>query len=408
MKFFTQYLTLIITLFFGYSNSIPTFPEERASVEKRALSVPIFSKLNSLSPSATGDGDYAIALSELQFAIPTASPTSPQQALSSLSSIYEASPTPQNLYAAMAEYIEAGITSDNTASVLQYISGALDGENSDTNVNPRDPDVAIYPKASPNDAPYDLTEEQLREAIYIPSTFRYGDGLQPIILVPGTGSTGYFTFAGNYIPLLQGSSIGDPVWLNIPGYLLNDAQTNAEYVAYAINYIYGISNNREVAVFGWSQGNIDTQWAFKYWPSTRNRTTDFVAFSPDYHGTILANFIALGEPLPPSVLQQEYNRYITDRSDTFHQQADNCVQVTSSTHSGIMAAIALMFQPPMCTQAFTTKLWSPSKARRRPRIYRMHEVLAYLIMKFNLSALASLQVPSTRMKAYFTMPWDTR
>ncbi|KYG47165.1 hypothetical protein M433DRAFT_164586 [Acidomyces richmondensis BFW] len=283
MKFFTQYLTLIITLFFGYSNSIPTFPEERAN------------------------GDYAIALSELQFAIPTASPTSPQQALSSLSSIYEASPTPQNLYAAMAEYIEAGITSDNTASVLQYISGALDGENSDTNVNPRDPDVAIYPKASPNDAPYDLTEEQLREAIYIPSTFRYGDGLQPIILVPGTGSTGYFTFAGNYIPLLQGSSIGDPVWLNIPGYLLNDAQTNAEYVAYAINYIYGISNNREVAVFGWSQGNIDTQWAFKYWPSTRNRTTDFVAFSPDYHGTILANFIALGEPLPPSVLQQEYN-----------------------------------------------------------------------------------------------------
>lgn len=88
---------------------------------------------------------------------------------------------------------------------------------------------------------------------------------------------------------------------------MNDAQTNAEYIAYAINYIYGISNKRQVAVFAWSQGNINTQWAFKYWPSTRSHVTDHVAFSPDYHGTTLANFIALGEPLPPSVLQQEYN-----------------------------------------------------------------------------------------------------
>jgi hypothetical protein len=108
------------------------------------------------------------------------------------------------------------------------------------------------------------------------------------------------------IPLLQGSDIADPVWLNIPGYLLNDAQTNAEYVAYAINYIYGISNQRPVAIGAWSQGNIDAQWAYKYWPSTRDRVTDHIGFSPDYAGTVLANVIAIpGEPLPPSILQQE-------------------------------------------------------------------------------------------------------
>lgn len=313
MEPFNLYLILIVSAFFEHSNGVPTSAGGRVVLEKRAPGDIAFSELNDLSPSVTANDEYAIALSELQSVIPTASPTSPQQALSTLSALYEASPTPQNLYAAMAEYIEAGLTTVNAASALEYISGALDGENSDTNVNPRNPDITIYPKAGPNDAPYDLTEEELREAIYIPSTFKYGNGAQPVILVPGTGSTGYFTFAGNYIPLLQGSSVGDPVWLNIPGYLLNDAQTNAEYVAYAINYIYGISNNREVAVFGWSQGNIDVQWAFKYWPSTRNRTTDFVAFSPDYHGTILANFIALGEPLPPSVLQQEYNRYVGDK-----------------------------------------------------------------------------------------------
>jgi hypothetical protein len=36
--------------------------------------------------------------------------------------------------------------------------------------------------------------------------------------------------------------------------------------------------------------------------------TDHVAFSPDYHGTIEANFLAApGEPLPPGILQQDYN-----------------------------------------------------------------------------------------------------
>lgn len=87
---------------------------------------------------------------------------------------------------------------------------------------------------------------------------------------------------GNYIPLLQGSSIADPVWLNIPGFLLADAQLHAEYIAYAVNYIYGISNKRKVSVAAWSQGSIDGQWAWKYWPSARAKVTDFITFSGDY------------------------------------------------------------------------------------------------------------------------------
>lgn len=48
-----------------------------------------------------------------------------------------------------------------------------------------------------------------------------------MILVPGTGDTGCFTFDGNFIPLLTGQSYADPVWLNIPDYLLDDIQFNA-------------------------------------------------------------------------------------------------------------------------------------------------------------------------------------
>lgn len=108
------------------------------------------------------------------------------------------------------------------------------------------------------------------------------------------------------IPLLQGSSIADPVWLNIPGYLLGDVQQNAEYVAYAVNYISGISGNRNVSVAGWSQGSLDGQWAWKYWPSARGLVTDFITFSGDFAGSIFGTFLATpGIPLPPAYVQQE-------------------------------------------------------------------------------------------------------
>lgn len=108
------------------------------------------------------------------------------------------------------------------------------------------------------------------------------------------------------IPLLQGSTVADPVWLNIPGLLLGDAQQHAEFVAYAVNYISGISGKRQVSVAAWSQGSIDSQWAFKYWTSARKLTTDLITFSGDYAGTINANFLATpGIALPPAVLQQQ-------------------------------------------------------------------------------------------------------
>lgn len=99
------------------------------------------------------------------------------------------------------------------------------------------------------------------------------------------------------------------MWLNIPDQLLDDAQVNAEYVAYAVNYISGITSCN-VSVITWSQGGLDTQWALKYWPSTRNVVSNFIANSPDYHGTVLAYALCPAFPnlpCPPSIIQQEYN-----------------------------------------------------------------------------------------------------
>lgn len=211
-----------------------------------------------------------------------ASPDSPEAALSALKHTLSNDGVLSVLDVA-SKITEAGLV---PPEILSFLNGYFDSElNSVHNQNPP-PRANIYPSKSNQDAPYSLPEETLRSAIHIPPSFNYGrNGKTPVILVPGTaipaGSTYHFSFSklGNSTPV-------DVVWVNIPHASLSDAQVNAEYVAYAINYISTLCANKDVAVISWSQGGLDTQWALKYWPSTRSSVQDFIALSPDFHGTI--------------------------------------------------------------------------------------------------------------------------
>lgn len=130
--------------------------------------------------------------------------------------------------------------------------------------------------------------------------------------------------------LFAGSDIADPVYVNIPGNLLRDEQTNAEYAAYAINYISSITSSN-VTVMSWSAGGPVTQWALKYWPSTRSHVSDFIPISPDFKGTLQGNLVASpGIPSPPAVHQQILNaRFIqTLRSNG----GDSAYVPTTSIH----------------------------------------------------------------------------
>lgn len=262
------------------------------------------------------------------------------EASKTIKSLFSTQPT--NFYRNVLQLIENDFVPGDLHNVAKTYSL---GCNSGKNVNKRSPKSKVYPKKSSKDAPYTLTEAQLREVIYIPETFTYGKK-PPIIGVPGTGSTGCLTFASNFFKLWRDVPYADPVWLNIPGFMLADAQVNAEYIAYAINYISGISSGKHVAVIAWSQGNIDTQWAFKYWPSTRSVVTDFISISPDFHGTSLAYLVCPGFPsllCVPGVIQQDYHsKFIaTLRSDggdsayvpttTIYSATDEIVQPQSGS-----------------------------------------------------------------------------
>lgn len=269
----------------------------------------VFSEIN----SAVSAGDLGALTSALKQVKATATPTDVSHASATLAAINSASPSSLVEYA--ASLAANGLVVNDIESLLTSLLGQFTDANSLTNSNP-DPKTPVYPQKGACDAPYSLSETALREAIHIPSTFTYG-AKPPVILFPGTGNTGYQSFSGNLIPLLTGVSYADPVWVNIPGQLLNDAQSNAEYAAYAVNYISSLTSSN-VSMIAWSQGNIDSQWAYKYWPSTRNVTSDHVAISPDYKGTVLADFADLsGLTNDPSVLQQEYfSKFITTlRSD---------------------------------------------------------------------------------------------
>ncbi|KAJ5392214.1 lipase [Penicillium cosmopolitanum] len=173
------------------------------------------------------------------------------------------------------------------------------------------PDIfkPIYPTKAPGDASYSLSEETLRSAIHIPQSFEYGQNNKtPIILVPGTAIPAGTTFTFNFGKLGTSHAV-DPVWLNLPSASLSDAQVNAEFVAYAINYI-STKSNQPIPILTWSQGGLNTQWALKFWPSTRSKVSDFIAISPDFHGTVIRTLVCPALSLlvcTPSLWQQGYN-----------------------------------------------------------------------------------------------------
>ncbi|CAI7629875.1 unnamed protein product [Penicillium viridicatum] len=201
------------------------------------------------------------------------------------------------------------------------------------NNNTKDPSPRIHPTRSFWDAPYDIPEETLRSAIYIPPTFSSGKNNKiPVLLVPGTADPAGSTYYFNYAKLFTANPHTDPVWVNIPGNSLGDIQRNAEYVAYAINYISGLSQ-RPIGVLSWSQGSLDVQWALKYWPSTRAAVSDFMAVSGDFHGTLVAMLCALAKSVcPPAVQQQGYDtKFIRALRG---ENGDSAFVPTTSVYSG--------------------------------------------------------------------------
>ena len=321
---------LLHTLFYGaFLLPLPSFAAPTSSaVELVVRDDPLDTLLSTLKPNSLAElADIEAALGVIEANLipnlnnftkilatyqaffgaikPEAAPTALDQIASIISSIYGAGPGDAAL--GIAQLIRNSILPTNLFEIVP----SSDDDNSSDNINPLPPGVPIYPSKSPSDAPYTVSEEKLRAAIKIPEKFQYGrNGKQPVLLIHGTGQTGGVNYLTNIGKLLTASSFADPVWLNVPTRLMQDAQISVEYIAYAINYISSLSppSTLNITVIGWSQGTIDTQWTLKYWPSTRTSVSDFIALSPDFHGTV-PDLVCPLFPLIPCdpALPQQFN-----------------------------------------------------------------------------------------------------
>ncbi|PHH84221.1 hypothetical protein CDD83_2298 [Cordyceps sp. RAO-2017] len=278
-------------------------------------------------------GDAGKVLDVLHRLKPAGRPKTVEEASSILRAI--ATSSPPSLVEYIAQLLVNGLFFGSIDDLFSYANGLFSEDSRSNHSNP-DPPTPVYPKVDDCDAPYSSSESDLRSAIFIPSGFSYGIK-PPVVLFPGTASTGYASFIGSFIPLLSGSEWADPVWVNVPDMLVEDAQVNAEYAAYALNYIASLTR-RNVSMIAWSQGNINTQWAFKYWRSTRNITNNHVAISADYKGTVAANILnPSGLVNVPSVVQQQSG---SDFIRTLRANGGDSAYVpTTSVYSGFLDMI---------------------------------------------------------------------
>ncbi|KAK7953078.1 hypothetical protein PG988_013772 [Apiospora saccharicola] len=250
---------------------------------------PLFG-FNPIAPIADGiKGELAKLASSIASTSPTATPATIPEAVSMLKAVF--GPKPTGLITSGIALARNGLQTSGTQGTTINSPGAPGTINSFNNTNPAPP-TPVFPKAGASDPAFDRTEKELRSAIFIPANFPGAGAANPVLLVPGTGN----------------ASIGQAAWVNVPGAMLDDVQTNAEFIAYAVNYLAAVTG-KKVSVVGWSQGNLAAQWALQYWPSVRAATRQLASFSPDFRGTVVAavtDFPLIDSiPLGPSLLQQK-------------------------------------------------------------------------------------------------------
>lgn len=100
-------------------------------------------------------------------------------------------------------------------------------------------------------------------------------------------------------------------------------QVSSQYVAYNLHQISSLSGGMQTAVISHSQGGPDTQWALRFWPSTRNITRAFIPLSPDFAGIELFDSklsdVCVGDLCQACLWQQSAgsNYYTAMHDDTF-------------------------------------------------------------------------------------------
>lgn len=140
------------------------------------------------------------------------------------------------------------------------------------------PDAPAF--AFAGDAPYPVPKASLSHILNCPKGLPTSSSTKTVLLVHGTGSTGYESWAHGYVLALADAGY-TPCYVTLPNRSSGDLQLTAGYVAYNLHLVSWLAGGNPISVIGHSQGGPDIQWALRFFPSTRTVTKIFVGLSPD-------------------------------------------------------------------------------------------------------------------------------
>ncbi|OAV93157.1 hypothetical protein, variant [Puccinia triticina 1-1 BBBD Race 1] len=143
------------------------------------------------------------------------------------------------------------------------------------------------PPTARGDAPWSQSERTYRQQITCLGHTQGQRGI--VLLVPPTGGNGQQVWPRS--PYAQLPRYGFSIcWVDNLSKSTGDAQLTAEFIAYAIIHL-AAQSRQPLNVISYSQGGMDAQWAFTFWPSTRRLVTNFIALASPFHGTYAANVV---------------------------------------------------------------------------------------------------------------------
>lgn len=108
-------------------------------------------------------------------------------------------------------------------------------------------------------------------------------GSAPVLLLHGTTSNVKANWSWTWDVALDNAHRAH-CDLQSPDSANGDIQLNGEYVVRAIRIMYQRAG-RKISILGHSQGGMVARWAFKFWPDTRTKVSDYVGLSSSNHGT---------------------------------------------------------------------------------------------------------------------------
>ncbi len=136
-------------------------------------------------------------------------------------------------------------------------------------------------KSSYKEPALTVPKARLAESLMCPDKITRG-GLEPMMLVTGTGYTGAEAYIIGSAAL---KTTKRPIcYVNFPYRTTGDIQIAAQYLVSGIRRMAAMYG-KPIGVFGVSQGGLLPRWALTYWPSLRAKVSDVIAVAGTQHGT---------------------------------------------------------------------------------------------------------------------------